>query len=84
MNVKEKKRSRKRSSKHEKVNGMVKWNYLGHRRTVDPNKVKGMAKITSSSSIEGGRRAVRDVCCTRVYMLVRVMEFVTARSKKKS
>lgn len=63
---------------------MVKWNYLGHRRTVDPNKVKGMAKITSSSSIEGGRRAVRDVCCTRVYMLVRVMEFVTASSKKKT
>lgn len=33
-----------KSNKHEKVNGMVKWNYLGHRRTVDPNKVKGMAK----------------------------------------
>lgn len=34
----------KEANKHEKVNGMVKWNYLGHRRTVDPNKVKGMAK----------------------------------------
>lgn len=35
---------RKEGSEHEKVNGMVKWNYLGHRRTVDPNRVKGMAK----------------------------------------
>lgn len=39
----------KRSSKHEKVNGMVKWNYLGHRRTVDPNKVKGMAKSVAQN-----------------------------------
>lgn len=40
-------RKKIRSRKHEKVNGMVKWNYLGHRRTVDPNKVKGMAKKPS-------------------------------------
>lgn len=39
---------KKRSNKHEKVNGMVKWNYLGHRRTVDPNKVKGMTRIFRS------------------------------------
>jgi hypothetical protein len=38
---------KKRSNKHEKVNGMVKWNYLGHRRTVDPNKVKGMTRISA-------------------------------------
>lgn len=40
-NVKEKEANTdwKRKKKHEKVNGMVKWNYLGHRRTVDPNKV---------------------------------------------
>lgn len=40
------------SSKHEKVNGMGKWNYLGHRQTVDPNKVESMAKIESSSTFE--------------------------------
>lgn len=40
------------SSKHEKVNGMGKWNYLGHRQTVDPNKVGKHigAKIESSST----------------------------------
>jgi hypothetical protein len=33
---------------------MVKWNYLGHRRTVDPNKVKGMAKT--------------DICITHIHI----------------
>ena len=42
---KSRREEKKRSNKHEKVNGMVKWNYLGHRRTVDPNKVKGMTRI---------------------------------------
>jgi len=44
----------KEANKHEKVNGMVKWNYLGHRRTVDPNKVKGMAKT--------------DICITHIHI----------------
>lgn len=42
----------KEANKHEKVNGMVKWNYLGHRRTVDPNKVKGMAKIENYTYVK--------------------------------
>lgn len=49
LNVYGKKRQKRREEKkqHEKVNGMVKWNYLGHRRTVDPNKVKGMTRISA-------------------------------------
>jgi hypothetical protein len=50
----------KEANKHEKVNGMVKWNYLGHRRTVDPNKVKGMAKT----------EYMRYMCCAHIFRLL--------------
>jgi hypothetical protein len=42
---------KKSSNKHEKVNGMVKWNYLGHRRTVDPNKVTEHHPSTCAAEI---------------------------------